>query len=137
MKVTDLSGKIHNLNVAQYVSLKNRARSAPHLKAREMLKKLYPYDLVAEEVAIPGEHLFMDFFIPTRMICVEVQGQQHRGLSAFYHGNMQGFMKSQARDLRKVEWCEINGFTLITLDDNEKEEVWEQKLLRRQQTTTE
>ena len=131
MKVQDLQGKYYTLNVGPYTKITNRPRSMPHMDARRMIKEVFPYDIVAEEVLIPGENLYIDFLIPFRKICIEVQGEQHRSFSLHYHGDIAGFKAAQARDRRKAEWCELNGFTLITLDDNEKKEIWEQKLRKK------
>jgi len=134
MKLIDLHGKTHNLNISPYTRTNDRPRSDLHIRARELIRKAYPFDIVAEEVPVPGEHLFLDFFIPRQKICVEVQGQQHSNFSVFFHGTKHKFIASQERDYRKSEWCKINGLILITLEYNEKPEIWEQKLTKKQTT---
>lgn len=131
MKVVDLSGKTHTLSLKEYqVGLNDtRPRSKGHLNARGLLRKLFPLDVIAEEVPVPGEHLFLDFFLPGRKMVVEVQGEQHDSYTPFFHKTTVKFYQSKGRDRRKAEWCEYNNFKLIELPDNEDEQAWLKRLI--------
>lgn len=131
MKVVDLSGKEHNLSLKGYqVEINDtRPRSSGHLACRALLKKLFPFDSVLEEVPVPGEHLFLDFFLPSRKMVVEVQGRQHSDYTPFFHKTKPKFFKAQSRDRRKADWCLQNNFKLIELPDNEDEQEWMKRLL--------
>lgn len=129
MRVKDLNGKIHSWNLSVYVSdNKRQLRSSLHLKARELLQEYYRADMILEELTVPGEHLFLDFFLPSKKMVVEVQGPQHYQYTPHFHGigpsGIKTFMEAKARDERKSEWCDINGFKLICLPFNESEEDW-------------
>lgn len=120
MRVKDLKGREHVL------TLKNKPRencSSLHEKAREILKESYPLYLIYEEVPVPGEHMFLDFFIPNLFLVVEVHGQQHYEENNFFHKDTSHFLKSKKRDSRKKTWCDTNNFILIELPYN-KEKEW-------------
>ena len=79
----------------------------------QILKQQFPLDLILEEVTVPGEQMYLDFFLPNRRIAVEVQGQQHFDYSPFFHQSQKNFKASVARDQRKQRWCDINDIRLI------------------------
>jgi hypothetical protein len=124
-KVKDTKGRFHSWNLTGHTVADNntRPRSEIHLKTRELLKVLYPLDTVLEEVPIPGESLFADFYLPLRKKIIEVHGEQHYRYISHFHNNLQGFKDSKERDARKANWCAINNITLIVLKYNE-EEKW-------------
>ena len=131
MRVRGLDGKEHIMHVAGKAVVGNatRPRSSGHLDARLLLKKLFPFDNPLEEVVIPGcdSTLYLDFLLSKKMLAVEVQGEQHRKFSPHFHGTPRGFLNQKKRDGQKREFCEINGFTLVELHDNERDK-WEQQL---------
>lgn len=130
MKVKDLSGKIHNWSLKGYIinSAESRPRSELHKAVRELLKIEYPTDNILEEVSVPGEQLYLDFFLPLRKICVEIHGEQHYKYVPHFHGNIQGFIKSKERDARKQKWCEINGIQYIPLKYNGGIDEWRKQV---------
>jgi hypothetical protein len=74
------------------------AKSGLHLKARQILKDLYPSIQILEEIQIPirkSEYLIVDFFIPLLSIIVEVQGQQHYEKSSLFHKSDNDFIKQK------------------------------------------
>jgi hypothetical protein len=104
-------------------------RSSLHLKARTLLAELYPYDIIVEEVSLPGtKALRADFFIPTRGIVIEVHGEQHFKFNSFFFSSKLDFYKAKARDRDKKTWCELNSFTLVEFNYNESVEDWKGKL---------
>ena len=110
-------------------------RSSLHLKAKGLLLEKYPYDIIVEEVSLPGTKtdnrkstLRADFFIPMRGIVVEVHGEQHTKFNSFFFSSKIEFYKAKARDRDKKTWCELNGFTLIELFHNETLEQWKEKI---------
>lgn len=131
MKVKDLRGTIHILPFQGYrIDLNDtRPRSDGHKRCRALLKKIYPFDIVLEEVPVPGENLFLDFFIPLRKAVIEVQGAQHTEFVPFFHKSKTGFANSQKRDNRKKQWAEINNFKLIELSDSDGDDEWTKKIL--------
>ena len=116
----------------------SRPRSNLHVLARKVLRKQLPYDRILEEVPLPGSHkpsrkstLFVDFLIPSESLAVEVHGRQHFEFVAYFHGDMQGFRKSKARDKDKANWLELNSITLITLNYSETEDEWRERIINR------
>lgn len=110
-------------------------RSKPHLKAVALLKEIYPFDIILEELVLPGTKtstrkstLKADLFIPARMIMVEVHGQQHVEFNSFFFKSKLEFYKAKARDKDKKKWCDINEIHLIELFHNESIEDWRNKI---------
>jgi hypothetical protein len=93
-----------------------------------ILSDLYPTDVILEEFFIPGEGLYVDFLLPRRKLAIEVHGRQHYEYNVHFHGSKENFRKSQNRDRRKAEWCELNQITLLSIKYNEKEEEIRLKL---------
>jgi hypothetical protein len=80
MKVVGLDGRSYNWDWRNKVPMADdtRPRSTYHLRARELLNKLFPCETILEEVYLPGSNnLSVDFYIPFYRTCVEVQGEQH------------------------------------------------------------
>ena len=137
MKVTGLDGKERSWNLSKYRNVKNssRPRSQYHIKARKLLRKLYPRDKILEEVSLPGSGtdtrkstLYADFFIPNRSLMVEVHGHQHYEYVAFYHKKKINFYKAQARDRDKLEWCCVNDIRIVVLKYSDNLEEWERQV---------
>ena len=136
MKIIGLDGKEYLWNVTKY---KAKAKcSKLHMRARTLLATEFPCDKIYEELTLPGikderqtRPLFADFFIPLRQLMVEVQGEQHYKFNSHFFDNKLEFYRAQARDRLKVEWCQINEFTLIQLPFNETDEQWLQRIRNR------
>lgn len=118
MKLKTLKGKIFDLNVTASrhpMKTEKSCKSNIQYLAGQKLRKKYPSDVILEEVHIP-DGFYLDFFIPSRKIAVEVQGEQHSEFIPHFHKNKAGFVRSQDRDARKAEWCRINDIDLIYVD---------------------
>lgn len=117
MKVKDLKGKEHIFRITGYMpeGSDNRPRSKYHLLARELLQDYFALDLILEEVPVPGERLFLDFFLPIRKLAVEVHGEQHYKFNSRFHADISDFKHGQLRDKNKQAWCELNNITLLIL----------------------
>jgi hypothetical protein len=118
MRCKGLDNREYSLN---FVEKRRGKVSQYHEKARELLTELFPFDKIYEEVRLPGSSssrnadLTADFFIPSKLLILEVQGEQHGKFNSFFYPTRLDFFKAQARDRSKKEWCEINGITLIEL----------------------
>lgn len=128
MKVKGTDGKIHPWNLGCYVGNINTNASDLHERAREFLEKNFPAIQILEEVYIPCEGLYMDFYLPLKKICIECMGRQHDKFSLYMHKNKMGFAQSKVRDGRKADFCQLNGIMLIYFYPDEKEELWMSKL---------
>lgn len=127
MIVTDLDGSMGNWQLIGHQPNIHSVKSSLHIRARNLLSKLYPTMQILEEVPIAirrGETLYLDFYIPLKRICVETHGEQHYKFVSHYHTNTLGFIRHKKRDREKQEWCHINGVVYIELPFNESDEQW-------------
>lgn len=135
MQVSTLDGRKYNWKIPEKLSKGNKRQTSKlHSTTRELIKQVYPTCRFYEEVPIVVEgkkKLFLDFYIPTFGLAIEVHGQQHYNFTALYHKNKLDFLMAQANDNKKAEWCALNGINLIVLAYNEKEEEWKIKLENR------
>lgn len=128
MRVIDLDGREATLDLRGRVNCFDQDRSGPHLLARQMLRDIFPHTALAEEVYLPGCGLYLDFFLPGYRLAVEVDGEQHRTYVAFFHKHVTGFVGSALRDNLKQRWCDVNGISLVRLDDG-RIDRWREQLL--------
>lgn len=135
MKVTGFDGREHALTFKRFRGNSRRDnKSCHHIRARELLSELFPYQRIYEEVTLPGSKtistglLYADFLIPNKYIIVEVHGKQHYEYCSHFHKTKADFMKSRKRDKKKIEWCELNDFTIIVLPYN-KEDQWKNLII--------
>ena len=136
MKTRDLNNDIHKWNLQGYVVRANeqRPRSKLHLTARNILVEMFPTVQVLEEVLIPitrNERGYLDFYINTIKLAIEVHGQQHYKFNSLFHTSAQDFANQKKKDRRKKEWCEYNNITYVELPYNESEEEWKSRIQRR------
>lgn len=137
MKVKGINGKEYTWNLTGYDVFNDdkRKRSKYHIKARNLLKEIYNSYRILEEVKLPGSTalnrksvLYLDFYIPSIMIGIEVHGQQHYEYCEFFHKSKADFLKAKARDEDKIEWCKLNNIELIILKYSESEDEWRQRI---------
>lgn len=132
MKIKGLDGKTYSWTFyGQTVYAEDdRQRSSLHLRARMLLKELYPVDRVLEEVHLPGSgNLYADFWLPLRKKIIEVHGEQHYKYIPFFHGNYLNFVNAKTNDKNKELWCSINEITLVELPFNESDEQWKSRII--------
>jgi hypothetical protein len=119
MDIVDLDGRKHKWSLTGYIAkgqLNNK--SDLHLKAREIIHKIFPTFQVLEEVSIPlrkAETLYLDFYLPLAKICIEVHGEQHYKFVPFFHKTKLNFFKHKKRDREKAQWCALNNISIIEL----------------------
>lgn len=133
MKLLATNGKLHAIDIRPSKwPRRSEADCKSHLQwtVSQALDKLYPQDVVLEEFHIPGESLYIDFFLPRKRLVVEVHGAQHYCYSEFFHGSKEAFQQSKLRDKRKRDWCELNNITFVEIryDDDEEEVLNKLKL---------
>lgn len=126
MKFYDTKGREHKVDIRPS-RWKRKAtgegRGTYQSEVGEMLANEYPGQTVLEEFPIPGERLYLDFFLPKKKLAIEVQGDQHHHFNSFFHEDKYAFRASQERDKRKAKWCQLNGVDLIKVDWGTKEEI--------------
>ena len=136
MKIRDLNNDIHKWNLQGYVVRANeqRPRSKLHLAARNILIEMFPTVQILEEVLIPitrNERGYLDFYINTLKLAVEVHGQQHYKFNSLFHTSAQDSANQRKKDRRKQEWCEYNNITYLELPYNESIEEWKTRIVQR------
>ena len=137
MKAKGINGKEYVWNLTSYDVFNDdsRKRSKYHIRARKLLKEIFNSYRILEEVKLPGSTslhrksvLYLDFYIPTISLAIEVHGQQHYEYSPFFHKSKADFLKSKTRDEDKIEWCDLNGIQLITLKYSESDDEWRKRI---------
>jgi hypothetical protein len=140
LKAVGFDGRERNWNLSKCVVSgdQKRPRSKLHILARKILKEEFPYDTILEEVPLVGSHkpsrkstLYVDFFIPSHSLAVEVHGRQHFEFVAHFHGDRKGFRKSKARDRDKANWLQNNNIDLIVLSYSGTEDEWRTSIINR------
>lgn len=137
MKVVGINGKEYVWNLTGYDVFNDdkRKRSKFHIRARGLLKELFNSYRILEEVKLPGSTelhrksvLYLDFYIPSIKLAIEVHGQQHYEFCPFFHKSKADFLKGKARDEDKIAWCELNDIRLVTLKYTESDDEWRQRI---------
>lgn len=129
MLVHDLDGNSSNwLLTGNSAHARMLNKSKLHLRARQLLNKIYPTLQVLEEIPIHvrrSDVLYLDFYIPMIKKCIEVHGEQHYKFIGHYHGNRLNFLKAKKRDNEKKDWCELNNIEHIELRFDQTDEEWQ------------
>jgi len=137
MKVVGLNGREYNIDTKKYALKHNdsRKKSKYHLQARDFLNSYFSGYSILEEVKLPGttnpanhSALFLDFFIPSFKIGIEVHGEQHYTYCPFFHKNKAGYYRSNHRDNVKKNWCDLNKVELIIFKYSDGPEIWRNQL---------
>lgn len=130
MKVIGLDNCEYNLKLDKRAN--DRECSSYHVAARKLLKEMFLFDQIREEVFLPGckGSLYLDFFLPLRKLAVEVQGEQHYRFIPHFHGQQieRGFVAGQKRDRDKREFCEINSIILVEFPYTESVNEWRERV---------
>ena len=133
MKVKGINGKEYVWNLSGYDVFNDdqRKRSKYHIRARGLLKELFSSYRILEEVKLPGSTalnrksvLYVDFYIPTISLAIEVHGEQHYEYNPFFHKSKADFLKAKARDEDKIEWCKLNNIRIVVLDYRKTDDEW-------------
>lgn len=134
MIIIGLNGKEYNWK-PRGSEVIDEHKSKLHLQVRKLLKEIYPYDMILEEVLLPGsagatkkKDLTVDFYIPNRFLMVEAHGEQHYEYNKFFFKNKFQFLKAQKRDNDKIQWCQLNGIRIVGLNFADSEENWRQQI---------
>ena len=110
-------------------------RSKLHEKAYDLIREIYPFESILQEVSLPGSYtsrngtLRADFLLPVKRTVIEVHGEQHDKFNSFHYEDKAAFARAKMRDKKKKEWCELNNITYIELLWNESEDEWREKIV--------
>jgi hypothetical protein len=137
MNVLGINGRTYFWNLSKYDVYcdDERKKSKYHLRGRSLLKELFNSYRILEEVKLPGSTvahrksvLYLDFYIPSIKLAVEVHGEQHYQFNPFFHKSKADFLKSLSRDEDKISWCELNDIRLVILKYSESEDEWRKRI---------
>lgn len=129
MLLLDIRGKQRKVYPSKYkVDWDSKRASEPQFRTKQFLKEFWLGDNVYEEFVIPGSRLRIDLINFSKMLAIEVSGQQHESFSKFFHKTRIGFIKSIKRDFQKIKWLESNNISLIELYDYETLDLSKNKI---------
>lgn len=117
MKFKTLDGKEKTVKNIKDCIIKwdGKSRSKFQEEVKKFLKKYWKGDVVFEELKVVGTRLTLDFFNANKRIAIEVQGQQHFKYIPFFHGNRGNYLNQIKRDVKKIQFCELNEIKLIEI----------------------
>lgn len=116
MKIKNIHGREISFSPVRYIVKWGTYRGSKfQTEIKKFFQTYWKNDLVAEEMIIPGSRLRIDLINFTKKIVVESSGDQHVKYSKFMHGSRSGFHASIQRDVKKLQWCENNGFAFIEI----------------------
>ena len=130
MQVKDLDGNDYDLKISKKKS-RTRERSKLHLKAKEVVREIFPRLAIVEEISVKikkGLTLYLDIFIPSIVLVVEVHGKQHYEFTPHFHEHRHRFGRCKLNDDLKKEWCCLNEIRYVELAYNESPDEWAAKL---------
>lgn len=131
MNILDINGKMVKVDVRPgNYPLRAKCRSDFQKRIQSILTDRFINVAILEEFTIPGTGMSVDFFIPSRKLVIECQGQQHQGYIPFFHGghNKAKFHAQKVRDGGKRDWAELNGFVFVEFLPDDKEDAILEKL---------
>lgn len=99
--------------------IKSVSRSDLQGEIGQILIEHFPSEPILEDFIIPGSRLSVDFFLPRRLLVIEVDGEQHDHFVPFFHGNKatsHKFAKQVNRDVLKEQWCLNNNIKIIRVN---------------------
>jgi hypothetical protein len=117
LKIKNIFGKQVNKSFAKSKIDWDRSVSKPQKRIKDIVKPIWCFQDVHEELYIPNSKLRIDLINFTTSTVIEISPKQHDTYNDFFHKNRQTFLRSLERDFKKIEWCEMNEFKYIEIDE--------------------
>lgn len=132
MRLYNVKGKLQSKIVTRYlIDWEKKSRSKIQFKVKQFLKSYWENHVVYEEFPVYGTRMKVDILNATKKIAVEVNGRQHSSFNPFFHNNSRAkYLSSIKRDVKKAEWLEKNGFTLIEIEQDEVNQLSEEFIVK-------
>ena len=132
MRLYNIKGKLQSKLVTKYlIKWNKKSRSKIQFKVKQFLKSYWENHVVYEEFPVYGSRMKVDILNATKKIAVEVNGRQHSSFNSFFHNNSRAeYLKSIKRDVEKANWLEMNGYTLIEIEEHEVPKLGEDFILK-------
>ena len=116
MELKNIRGKVVNKNVVPYlIDWDGPSLSKFQFNVKQFFKPFWIGHVVFEEFPVFGSRLRVDILNATKMIAVEVNGDQHSEYVEFFHQNEGEFFRTMQRDILKIQWLESNRFRVIEI----------------------
>jgi len=99
-------------------------------RAADVIREVIPGVLILFEVSIPigkKKKLWVDMFLPTHKLGIEVNGIQHSKKIRHFHTRSQ-FNRQKENDDLKQQFFELNSMRFVVLDYDEGEITWIQRI---------
>lgn len=110
-----------NVTASSYpVKSQTACRSKRQFEIGRIICTRFKIDPILEDVSLPNSRLSLDFYLPQRKLAIEVQGEQHNEFNPFFHEDISDFNAQKDRDAQKLQFCELNGITLLTFETVEE-----------------
>ncbi len=115
------TGREVDVSIKRHLVKWERKVSGPQKAAKDFLRDYWQHDIVVEEFPIPrGRRMRVDLINLNRAIMVEVSPESSHSYNAFFHGgSLNRFKDALKRDMKKREWGELNGFTVVELVESD------------------
>jgi len=96
----------------------------------DLLREVFPFAKIIPEhyVKYKGQKLFVDYYVPSYLIAIEVHGRQHDEFVEHFHKDDRGWRAHRRRDRYKEEWASLNGITYIVIRENDAPNTKEEML---------
>lgn len=133
MRLYNIYGKLVNKSVNKYrIKWDGKSLSKAQFETKQFLKKYWSNHVVYEEFPVYGSLLKVDIINFTKMLAIEVNGEQHESYSKFFHGkNRMKFLTQIKNDQKKYEWLEKNNFKLLIIYDKEVKKISKEFFLQK------
>ena len=101
MKIKNIFGKQVNKSFAKSKIDWDRSISKPQKRVKDIVKPIWCFQDVHEELYIPNSKLRIDLINFTTSTVIEVSPKQHDTYNDFFHKDRQTFLRSLERDFKK------------------------------------
>ena len=124
-KLKDISKKYLNWLNNPEINYGIEARfPVSEIEAKNFFKDYWENHICYEEFPVFGTRLKVDLINFTRKIAVEVQGDQHNQYNKFFHGGSRDkYLASIKRDMKKINWLEMNEFKVLEIETKDIENL--------------
>jgi hypothetical protein len=117
LKIKNIFGKEVSKSFKKYKIDWDRKVSNPQKRVKDIIKVYWLSSDCYEELYIPSSKLRVDLFNASDKTVIEVSPLQHQQYNSFLHGSRLSYLEAQKRDLQKIDWCNINNFKYIEIDE--------------------
>jgi hypothetical protein len=119
MRIKNIFGKEVSKSFSKYKIDWDRKVSKPQKRVKDIIRPYWAAQDVYEELYIPNSKLRIDLINFSVGKCIEVSPKQHQEYNEFLHGSRLKYLEAQKRDLQKIDWCEMNGFDYVEIDESD------------------